>query len=414
VNNDRVFRAFEYSAFNTKNGGREGKELPKDLFNALKSFTGEKELPYYSLTANGVRLKNYVGALQVGKWTIEVLPKLDRTLGDAKTQSILIQMLRQAGFIKTSTPSESNLKLRQNYILEAYLLMFLEETRSLLHQGLIKKYRKKEENAFALKGSLKFNKHISKNLTHAERFFVRHTIYDKHHELNQVLLKTLNLISTLSVSHELIADANRFLLLFPELKDINVSEKFFGRISWGRKSEAYRKAIEIARLLLLNYHPDLSHGRNNVLALMFDMNDVWEKWFARRLRLAINNQNLPAKIIPQSKKTFWIPLTGRSVSQKPDIVIIPKTGGNIILDTKWKLVTDRPSEEDLRQMFAYNRLFRSNKAFLIYPGENEEVAGDFFNKADHGTCGLKFVSFLEDGKLSSKGIEELARELLVN
>ena len=164
MENNRVFQAFEYSTFNTINEGREGRKLPEGLFQALKSFSGEKELPYYTLTANGVRFKNYVGALQVGKWTIEILPKLDRMLVESSTQPILIQMLRQAGFMKTSAPSESKLKLKRNYILEAYLRMFLDETRDLIHRGLIKKYRKTEENEYALKGRLKFNKHISKNL----------------------------------------------------------------------------------------------------------------------------------------------------------------------------------------------------------------------------------------------------------
>lgn len=414
MKNSLVFQAFEYSSFNTINEGREGKKLPPDLFEALKSFTGEKELPYYSLTANGVRFKNYVGALQVGKWTIEVLPKLDRVLDKSSTQPILIQMLKQAGFIKTSAPTESKLKLKRNYILEAYLQMFLDETRNLIHKGLIKKYRKTEENVFALKGSLKFNKHISKNLTHAERFFIRHTIYDRQHEINRVLLKTLKVLSTLSVNSQLITDANTLIFYFPELKDIKVSNEFYGRIKWGRKTEAYKKAIEISRLLLLNYHPDLSHGRNHVLSLMFDMNDVWEKWFARRFRIVAGKLGFSADISIQEKKAFWKPSLGKKVFQKPDIILELEGGNKIILDTKWKLIHDRPSEEDLRQMFTYNKLFDSDIAFLIYPGNKPSITGEFFNNEHHGTCGLKFISFLENGKLSSEGVEELVTELLLS
>ncbi len=102
---------------------------------------------------------------------------------------------------------------------------------------------------------------------------------------------------------------------------------------------------------------------------------------------------------------------GKKVSQKPDIVLELEGGNKILLDTKWKLIHDRPSEEDLRQMFTYNKLFDSDIAFLVYPGNKPSITGEFFNNKDHGTCGLKFVSFLEDGKLSSKGIEKLLSEL---
>ncbi len=38
------------------------------MFDALKAYAGDKELPWFSLTANGIRFQQYVGALQVGKY----------------------------------------------------------------------------------------------------------------------------------------------------------------------------------------------------------------------------------------------------------------------------------------------------------------------------------------------------------
>jgi 5-methylcytosine-specific restriction enzyme subunit McrC len=412
VKNDRVFQAFEYSSFNVLNEGREDKKLPDDLFEALKSFSGEKDLPYYSLTANGVRFKNFVGALQIGRWTIEVLPKIDRLQNETTAQSILIQMLRQTGFLKTDAPSESNLKLKRNYILETYLRMFLDETSNLVYKGLIKKYHKKEENSYALKGSLLFNKQINKNLVHTERFYTRHTTYDHQHELNRILLKTLIIISRLSIHSQLFADTKSLLVFFPELPDIKVSDELFGRIRWSRKTEPYKKAIEIARLLLLNYHPDLSYGKNHVLALMFDMNDLWEKWFARRLKVCASKYDKSIKIHVQSREAFWYPSRGHRVYQKPDIIIETKDKGRIILDTKWKLIHNRPSEDDLRQMYAYNMLFKSRKAFLVYPGSKESVSGQFFESNINGSCGLSFVPFVVEGKLSSNAVEDYLERIL--
>ena len=43
---NRVFQAFEHASYNINNEGREGKKLPSKLFEALKRFAGDKELPY--------------------------------------------------------------------------------------------------------------------------------------------------------------------------------------------------------------------------------------------------------------------------------------------------------------------------------------------------------------------------------
>jgi 5-methylcytosine-specific restriction enzyme subunit McrC len=77
----------------------------------------------------------------------------------------------------------------------------------------------------------------------------------------------------------------------------------------------------------------------------------------------------------------------------------------IIVDTKWKIIHFRPSEDDLRQMFTYNLLFKSDRSYLVYPGEWKMIAGEYFENTQNGNCGLAFVPFIKDGKLSDRGIE---------
>lgn len=101
---DKVFRVFEHSSYNTRNPGREGKILPEELFAALKDFAGERDLPWYSLTANGVRFHQYVGAIQIGKYCVEVLPKIDRgRQNEEPAQTVLINMLKQCGYFSVNT-----------------------------------------------------------------------------------------------------------------------------------------------------------------------------------------------------------------------------------------------------------------------------------------------------------------------
>ncbi len=340
---------------------------PEDkLYQALQAFHGENGVPFFSLINKGVKFNSYVGVIQVGKTLIEVLPKTDNS-GAKKDdwRNILIAMIKQVGMFNVKTPSHANLKLKSNSILDLYFDLFLNEVEQLLHRGLIRKYRRICENQKALNGALKFNKHISENMIHKERFYVSHSTYDRHHTLHQIIFKTIKLIKALNTSRFLDSKIGSLLLNFPEMKDISVSEGLFNRIFHNRKSEPYRQAIEISRLLLLNYHPDVSKGYNNVLALMFDMNTLFEKYIANMIRRAAKGEYC---VKTQSSKHFW---RSRSTSVykviRPDIVIT-KDNEIWILDTKWKIPFDnRPSDDDLKQMYAYSLQFGAKSSYLLYP-----------------------------------------------
>ena len=47
---------------------------------AIQKYNTINKNKYFTLTHNGVKFKNYVGVLQVGKLTIEILPKADKQL----------------------------------------------------------------------------------------------------------------------------------------------------------------------------------------------------------------------------------------------------------------------------------------------------------------------------------------------
>lgn len=83
---------------------------------------------------------------------------------------------------------------------------------------------------------------------------------------------------------------------------IKTDDAFFDKIQYSRKTELYKAAIDIAKLILLNYHPDVNKGNNDVLALMFDMNSLWEKFVFTSLR-----KNKPSNytLKSQSVKQFW-------------------------------------------------------------------------------------------------------------
>ena len=304
--------------------------------------------------------------MQIGTTTIEVLPKADKQSEDINWQSVLVGMLKAVGAFDIRAPSSSSLQIKRNAILDLYFELFIAEVEYLVHLGLVKRYQKREGNRTALKGSLHFPKHLQQNLTHQERFFVRYTTYDTPHLLNSILHKCLLLLKRINTNPILRSRIAALLLHYPEQPNIKVSEALFRKIQYNRKTESYRKAIEIAQLLLLNYHPDVSKGQNHVLAIMFDMNLLWEKFVYASLR---KHKPASAIILSQSKKSFWKPERGNISTLRPDIVINPNQEDCLVLDTKWKNLSGRnPSSEDLRQMYVYNQYFGAKKSALAYPG----------------------------------------------
>ena len=99
----------------------------------------------------------------------------------------------------------------------------------------------------------------------------------------------------------------------------------------------------------------------------------------------------------QQSKGFWTPENGRTKNLIPDIVVENWITKEVtIIDTKWKLPKDdRPSDEDLNQMFTYNKRFESGTSILLYPGKREGYSGAFFHE-DHGKCMVSFLNVLDE------------------
>ncbi len=382
----------------------------------LQNHYGTKGAPYYSLIHNGVRFNQYVGVIQVGNLTIEVLPKTDNNPGgEDKWRKVLIGMLRAVGNFEVKATGDADLKIQQNTILDLYFELFIREVEYLLHNGLIKQYRKKQSNLNALKGNIQFGKHIQLNVTHQERFYVRHTTYDVEHKLHFMLYKAINLLKRINTNAALQSRIGALLLHFPEMPDIKVTESTFEKLIFNRKIQSYKKAIDIAKLLLLRYHPDISSGRSSVLALMFDMNKLWEQF----VYVSLRKQKDIGTLTAQYSKDFWKPENGPVSNIRPDIVINRDTDYCIVIDTKWKMLNGKnPSVGDLRQMYVYSDYYGAKKCFLVYPGnELVRVIGIYtpsiISKAFDIECNLFILPIPNFGpKSSSNDLQANVRETL--
>ena len=384
-------------------------------FKALESYGYKTKEKYFAVGNRRIRFNNYVGVIQVKNLTIEVLPKADfEKVDDAskdKWHNALIDMLSVCKLIKLNAITNARLKLRSASILDLYYDLFLTETETIYKHGLRKNYRATEENLNKVKGKILFTNHIRKNAFHKERFYVSHQVFDADNTLNQILRKALLILKSIVHNPNFNVRINKLLLNFENVSEKNITEKTFEKIRFDRNTERYRQAINLAKLIILRYSPDLKGGGENVLAIMFDMNLLYEDYIYRKLKAYQLSCDKNIEVTGQNRVSFW-----ETRGLRADI-LVKSESKSIVNDTKWKVLRDdKPSDADLKQMFVYNLHYDADLSILLYPkttlhsADKKPFKKDSFSNLN---CQVAFVDLFDSNDKLVKNLgERIYSELL--
>ncbi|HUX22096.1 MAG TPA: hypothetical protein VMW69_12715 [Spirochaetia bacterium] len=361
----RTIIAYEHQRLNL------GDELHLEELRRLARFHDRTDDRYYDLCADGIKLKHYVGILSVGSLTIEVLPKTDRApthRGAIRWRRALLEMLALAGILRPELLDEASQRADSRGLLYVVIAQFIGQTEELLRHGLVENYRSQKENIPALKGRLLFARHLAANLTRADRWYTDHNVYDRNHPLNGVIRMALDIVDPhcpASLRRRLRAVRREFL----EINPFRPDQIFMDLLRYDRRTMRYRETIALAWLILQNLGPDLSAGQRPLLAIMFDMNRLFETTVRELLRGESRKNAQGIKVLPAPRTTFW-----KGVDLLPDIVI-EKDDRRVVVDTKWKTPGEGGvSEHDLRQIFTYGLYFGAARVILLYPRKDNEHA----------------------------------------
>lgn len=360
-------------------------------FDALARLAPSK---YFQLQHRAVRFKQYVGAIQVQDLTIEILPKIDQQEQDAFLwRNVLLDMLRYCRLLKLESLGDARLSVKQHSILELYYELFLKEVIQILHRGVYKSYHNKVANRKSLKGQLQFAPHIQHNLVHKERFYTRQQVYTTDNLFNQIIFKALDLLLVMPLPPHLQLLTQSLYQQFPK----HIATHFpFDQLVYNRQNEHYRDAIKIAQLLIQQNQPSLRSGQRSLLALLFDMNLLFEEYVYRQLS-RVRHSDL--RVMRQQQKPFW-----NQQRIRPDIVM-QFNHQRFVIDTKWKMLKQsKPSMSDLQQAFVYSQYFDAPTSILLYPqnGERDAIQPTAFHIDNGRKCGVFFAEIIKDNQLNQQ------------
>lgn len=354
------------------------------------SFTRES----IQIGRNSVKFSEYVGVLQVGNLVIEILPKIGRFEAETTARDIwrdaLWGMLQFVGVVRSRTAGDAFLRTAHYSLLDMLFGEFLSRVEMILKKGLSKGYLHDESNLGTVRGKIVFSKHTKCNHVHREMSYCRYLTHTSDILLNKILKRAVDIVAGSARVPMTAATAKRLLLHLDRISRQEITPMDLQRIQFTRATDHYRDAISIGRLIIEGLAPSVSAGAESVIAILFDMNELFEAFIYSLFKRT--ERDIPGlRVRGQKSKVFW---ENRSV--RPDIVL-EYEGRRIMVDTKWKTPTnDTPADTDLKQMFAYNRVFDSKESFLLYPTTKESPgrrSGTYSEGS--GTCTMEYIELFD-------------------
>lgn len=321
---------------------------------------------------------NYVGFIKLSTVSIEILPKIDINRNDHEgSREALLSMLNKSGIINFNYSDLGMLSIYKMNLEEILALIFSKTLHNQLVRGPYLEYINVEENSKALKGSVFVKEHI-KNISRCRSdVFCKFEEFSINNTLNQIfntcIKKTIRNIKN-SETLKILSHIN---VVFSEVGYIDVNNKKILDYKFNRLNSRFEPSLLLAKMILNGFSSVGNKGDDKSFAILFEMNDVYEKYITNLFRLnlskySVHSQHNKYKLLKNEK-------TDRDIfSLKPDIVIEIDGKEKLIIDTKWKKIDKNSNRhgvkrDDFYQMYAYLTRYKESKsAILLYPSIGDE------------------------------------------
>jgi 5-methylcytosine-specific restriction enzyme subunit McrC len=192
--------------------------------------------------------------------------------------------------------------------------------------------------------------------------------------------------------------------------------KDFSSVVIDRNTKDYEILIQWSKVFLMNQSFTTFSGNTTARALLFPLEKVFESYAAKNLKRVLGDLNWE---ISTQDKGYYLFDAPREFALRPDIVITRDDGSRIILDTKWKLLSNNPrknygiSQADMYQMYAYSKKYNTPEIWLLYPLNEEMKNIDIsFQASNRDVVETKVRLFFVDVIGIKESLGELKRQLI--
>jgi 5-methylcytosine-specific restriction enzyme subunit McrC len=328
------------------------------------------------LTYNGFRTTSYCGLIQVGQKSIEILPKITPVAGypdaDKVNRQLLVAMLGVVYDFPTWQKGGAN-SGTDDHLLPFLIRAFLREAEFQLERGLYMAYVIYEDRLVRPRGRLLFAEMLRAGPASAPGLICEFDELTIDNAYNQAILHALYCARrSLPGAHRLGIDCERMITFFSDVSRVLMTTDEIAKLPRNRLTARYDRISQLAAWIIQAIGPEVHHGEQRGLSLLFDMNALFEEYVGRMCQRALKgpgfqaNLQGPIRALAKDEKDKTV------FNLKPDIVISSGLKPEIVVDTKWKRLEhskwhDGVAQSDIYQMHAYARRYGVSEVVLLYP-----------------------------------------------
>lgn len=340
----------------------------------------------------------YVGLIQAGQYSIQILPKIDCD-PDANSDAIIgsypyqratssaaqnfLHLLAHTHGLKLHELSISSLSTSQGKWIEMLVRLFSNELYTQLQQGFQQDYVRREELLPYIRGRWNIARQFIRQPNLVQGLDVSFDDYLPDILMNRIFKLTVNrllLFTSDKKNRQILTDMENWLQPVKLIEKLSSTD--LDRVVINRLNERFFTAFTLARLFLEGQTIQTLTGGQHASAFVFDMDYLFEKFVANIL------QTYKRRIFPSQWQDITIDIQGGMIKRylieppypfeqkmfmlKPDIILNHNGLPGLIIDTKNKaLPLQKPyravAEGDAYQMLAYATQLQCPNVLLLYP-----------------------------------------------
>jgi len=327
-------------------------------------------------TFDGFRTGSHCGLIQVGQTSIEILPKIFSVAGLPEAQvdnrQLLISMLGVVYDLPSWQKGDAVSGVNE-HLLPFLIRAFLHETEIQLERGLFKTYVVFEGRLVRPRGRLMIPEILREGPASSPGLVCEFDELTIDNPYNQAILHALYCArSALSGAHRLGIDCERMITLFSGVNRTSMTPDEIAKLPRNRLSARYSRVLQLAAWIIQATGPDVHHGGQRGLSLLFDMNKLFEEYVGRMCQRVLTGSGLRVSLQGPVLHLATDEKDKPAFNMRPDIVISLRDKPEMLVDTKWKRLEhtkwrDGVAQGDIYQMHAYARRYGVSEVVLFYP-----------------------------------------------